>query len=335
MDARRNPGLLVPALADGGAAAAPSRWRVSSAVTLQRGVIGAGLALLLFFALTTDGFFTVANAKAIATAASLVGLVAIGQTLIMLGGSGMSLSLGMTSAVSAMAFVGLLGEGVVIALLGALVLAAVTTGIQGFVVGRWAANAVIVTIAAGLLLEGFGSWAAGHGDLTPTVDRDVYAFLGRPLLGIPFPVYAFAVAALVVQWMLRRTRDGRTLLLVGSSREAARAAALPLTRTAVFAFSIAGVCAALTGIMVAATQHHASLSIQGNYTFDSIAATLVGGTLISGGRGSVTRTLIGALVIAAVTDIALLRGYSSGVQTLVKGLLVLVAVILVRLTARR
>src|SRR5205823_7311692 len=118
------------------------------------------------------------------------------------------------------------------------------------------------------------------------------------------------------------------------NKRAARAAAISVAAVATGAFALAGACTGVAGVLIGATNQNASLFIESTYTFDAIAAVLVGGTAVTGGRGSAARTLFGAIVIATISSLLLLRGYSTGIQIFVKGLIVLIVVILVRLGNR-
>jgi ribose/xylose/arabinose/galactoside ABC-type transport system permease subunit len=133
---------------------------------------------------------------------------------------------------------------------------------------------------------------------------------------------------IAAELVLRRTRFGRQVYLTGTSKPAAYAAALPVTTIVTGAFAAAGACAGIAGVLLGAFNENATLSIQGNFTYDAIAAALVGGTAISGGRGSAARTLFGAIVIASITSLLLLRGYSTGIQLLARGVIVLGVVVL-------
>jgi simple sugar transport system permease protein/ribose transport system permease protein len=285
-----------------------------------------GAALLLTGALTTDGFATWANVKAILASMGVVGIVAVGMTAIVLGGNLFSLSLGTTVAITAMAFLFTLRLGFPVALLAAVALGAAVCGVQGALVGTVGANPIIVTIAAGALQEGVATLLSGGVSVFPPSDAS-YRVLTHTLLGIPFSVYLLLVVAAAVELLLRGTRFGRELRLVGENRRAGRAAALRVPWVTTGAFVIAGVCAALAGAVVGALNGGATLLLSGTYTYDAIAAVLVGGTAITGGRGSVARTVAGAFVIAAVSDMLLLRGYSTGAQIAVKGTIVLLVIV--------
>jgi ribose/xylose/arabinose/galactoside ABC-type transport system permease subunit len=102
----------------------------------------------------------------------------------------------------------------------------------------------------------------------------------------------------------------------------------------VVAFAVASAFSAGAGVLVGAASANASLLLIGTYTYDAIAATLVGGNAVTGGRGSIKRTAAGAVFIATISDMLLLRGYSTGIQILVRGVIVLVIVVLTNLRQR-
>jgi ribose/xylose/arabinose/galactoside ABC-type transport system permease subunit len=298
-------------------------------------MLTAFVAVLLIGGLTTPKFLSVDNIKAIALASAFVGVIAIGMTMIMLSGCVFSMSLGITAAVCAMVFLYSLRYGLIPAILIAIVAGCVICAPQGGLVGGLGANPIIVTIGAGVLLEGLSLWLTDGVTVYPPAGGADYDFLRTPLLGIPFPFYMLVAVTLVAELVLRRTRFGRNVYLVGTSKAAADAAALPVTWVITGAFAAAGACAGFAGVLLGAFNENATLSIQGNLTFDAIAAALVGGTAISGGRGSAVRTLFGAIIIATISSLLLLRGYSTGVQLLARGLIVLVAVLLLHLGSGR
>jgi ribose/xylose/arabinose/galactoside ABC-type transport system permease subunit len=125
------------------------------------------------------------------------------------------------------------------------------------------------------------------------------------------------------------------MYLIGENRAAARAAGLPVGRVTVIAWTGFGACIALTGVFLASFNTSATVTLGGTLTLDAIAAVLVGGTAITGGRGSALRTLAGAVLISVISDVLLLRGFSTGVQILVKGILVLAVVVTVHVRTTR
>ncbi len=308
-----------------------SRLRAQPAVP----VVAVAVAFVAVAAVTTDGFLTVSNLKAILFSGSFVGIAAIGTMAIMLSGNLFSLSLGTSISVAAIAFLAALHLGLGVAIVLVLLLGAAMFAIQGAVIGLFEANAIIVTIAAGAIQSGVVTWLTKGTNVTPTGSSTAYERLGGELLGIPFGFYVLVVLAVITSFVLRRTPFGLMTHLMGENRRAAHAAGLPVARITTGAFAIAGVTTAAAGILLGAFNGTATMSIGGSYTYDAIAATLVGGNAISGGRGSVGRACFGAFFIAAVTDLLLLRGYSRGVQILVEGIAVVVMVVLLHVSGRR
>jgi ribose transport system permease protein len=305
---------------------------LSPATLAVYGFVALLAALIIFGAFATPGFLSISNLSAILTSAAFVGIIAVGSTLIMLSGSLFSISLGTTTAITAIQFMFLLHYGVVPAILGTLLAGTAIFAIQGALVGLIGANPIIVTIGAGAIQEGIIGWLS-PGDITPPPGANI-EFLARTVFGLPFSVYVFLGLALVLDLCMRHTRFGLELYLLGENQPAARAAGLPVALITTAAFAIAGFCVAVTGILIAGFAQNVNLQVAGTYTFDAIAAILVGGSAVTGGWGSVDRTVIGALIIATVTDMLLLVGASTGMQILVKGLIVTVVVVLLHISRR-
>jgi ribose/xylose/arabinose/galactoside ABC-type transport system permease subunit len=258
--------------------------------------------------------------------------MAVGATLIMLGGSLFSISLGLTTALTSIVFMYALNFGVVPAILAALAAGTLIFTIQGAIIGAIGANPIIVTIGAGAIQDGLIGWFS-PGDIVPPPGADI-DFLSRTVFGLPVSVYVFLVLGLVTDLWVRRSRFGRELYMLGENQPAARAAGLPVEKLTIAAFAVAGFCVAIAAILIAGFDRNVNLQVQGTYTFDVIAAILVGGNTVTGGKGSVARTVVGALIIATISDILLLLGASTGMQIFVKGLIVLAVVVLLHLTQR-
>ncbi len=306
-------------------------WR--SLRGLFTGLAALGLVVLVVLALTTDRFLTVENIKAILSSASIVGIMALGLTFITLIGSLVSLAIAATAVMGAMVFLVELHLGLVPALAISMAAGAVVTALQGLIIGAWGANPVILTIGAGFLLSGITTKASSGVIVQPTGGG--YSTLNSTPLGVPLGVYVMVALALVFQFVLKRTVLGRRITLIGENRDAARAAGMRIPRITAIAFAIAGATFALGGAFLGAFNKGASAQLEGTSTFDVIAAVLVGGTLISGGRGSALRTLAGAIVIATISDLLLLRGFNTGAQILLKGVLVVVVVLATWVASRR
>ena len=299
-------------------------------VSVLQGVVVIALVVL---ALTTERFFTLDNGRAILASTAFVGITAIGASVVMIAGSTVSLATAQTATVAGMVFLATQQLGLPVAALLAVLVGVVVTALQGAAVGYWDSNPIVLTIAAGFAIGGGATWLSGG---TPVYARaDHYDVLNSTPLGMPLAVYVLLVLTVVAQWLLRRTTAGRQTYLVGENRAAARAAGLPVGRVTVIAWAFFGLCVSLTGMFLAAFNTSANVSLGGTLTLDAIAAVLVGGTAIAGGAGSAVRTLAGALLISVIADVLLIRGASTGVQLLVKGLLVLAVVVLMHLRGLR
>lgn len=308
-----------------------ARLTTNSAI---RAVQGAFVAVLVYGAVTTSGFVTVANLRATLASMAFVGIIAVGLTAIVLSGSLVSLTLGTTTAVSSMLFLATLRYGTASAFAITLVAGALIGAAQGWIVGALDGNPIIVSVAAGSLQAGCASWLSADSIIFPP-GGGAWKTLAHTILGFPVGVYVLLVLAALTTLLLRHTTLGRQIYLVGDNRRAARAAGLPVTTVMVAVFAFACTCAALAGVLVGAFSANANLQAQGTYSFDAIAAVLVGGTVITGGRGSAARTVVGALVIAAISNMLLLRGYGVGVRVMVTGVLVLAVVVMLHLRDRR
>jgi len=297
------------------------------------GIVIVVLAVIVTGALTTR-FFSLANARAILASTSWVGITAIGATVVMIAGSTVSLAVSQTATVVAMIFLATQQFGLAAAIVLALLSGVAVTALQGAVIGFWTANPIVLTIAAGFAIGGVATWISGGTTVYPPVVR--FNGLNDTPLGLPLAVYMLLVLTAAAQWFLRRTTAGRHMYLIGENPRAARAAGLPVGRVTVSAWAIFGACIALTGVFLAAFNTSANAGLGGTLSLDAIAAVLVGGTAIGGGKGSALRTLGGALLISAISDLLLLlRGYSTGIQLLVKGLLVAFVVIAVHVRSTR
>lgn len=306
-------------------AAHPLTWGDVPAVLAVVAVVAVGA--------LTHRFFSYDNLRAILTSASVVGIAALGLTLMVIVGTTVSLAVSQTASVCAMVFLATQSSGLVIALAVTLGAGAVVTALQGLIVGYGGANPIVLTIATSFALTGAATWATGGVSVAPSGTG--YTHLNATPAGIALSVYLLVGLTILVELALRRSTFGKTIYLTGENPLAARAAGLPVGRTVTLAWMCAGALFAVAAAFSGAFNTSANVNLGGNLTFDAVAAVLAGGTPIAGGSGSAVRTLCGGLLIAAVSDILLLRGYSTGAQIMVKGLIVLAVVIIVHLRSRR
>jgi ribose/xylose/arabinose/galactoside ABC-type transport system permease subunit len=305
-------------------------WRVPLPHS-RRGRVLVGIRLIAVLALgaaaaATPGFFTAVSLFSLLNTTSFIGCVAVGMSFITLSGNIMSFALSATLSTSGIVFIAALPLGVVGALILALAFGAALTGIQGFVVGYFRANPIIVSMAALALITGCATLITQGQGVYP--QGEAAAALKGRIFGVPMPLAAFIVTVCAAQVVLSFTRFGRQLYMVGSNWRAALAAGLNPARIVLGAYIAAGFCTALAGILMAARYSSGDLELGLGYDYSAISAVLVGGTAISGGEGSAIRTLLGAFIIAICQVLLLLHGFSSQIQYLAIGVIVLVVIML-------
>lgn len=295
-------------------------------------VVAVIVVIVAVAAVTTDRYLTWENARAILSASTGIGIVAIGAGYITIVGSIGSLATSQSVSLLAMIFIATQLWGLPVAILVAVVAGAALGAVQGFAVGAWSANPIVLTVAISFALVGMSTWLTGGRIVAPTGTG--FDVLNATPLGIPVAVYVLVGLGIVNELIMRLTTIGRQVPLVGENPRAARAAGLPVTRVTVFAWTMFGVMSGIGAAFLGAFNRQANISLAGNLTFDVIAAVLVGGIAIAGGRGSAVGALLGAVAISAITNLLLLRGFDTGAQLLVKGLIVVLIVVVLQLRTR-
>jgi ribose/xylose/arabinose/galactoside ABC-type transport system permease subunit len=238
------------------------------------------------------------------------GMIVIAMTLITLSGNIMSFSLGATAAASGVVFVlaaNAANPGV--GLIAAVATGAAISGVQGLVIGSVRANSIIVSIATLTLV---------YGTVTALTENEtIYGHFGSDLglagsiFRMPTEFVVFLVVLVASELLLNFTVRGRHLVMVGANAQAAEAAGVRIAEVTVITYVAAGICAAVTGTMLALRYGLANMEFGAGYDYNAIAAVLVGGTAISGGSGSVLRSFFGLVVIATVQVLLVLWGLSS------------------------
>jgi len=298
----------LPSGADSAVAAADLRWLRFDRARVFSWAQTIGIIVLLAVIFATPGFLAGPSILSLLTTVSFIGCVAIGMTLITISGNIMSFALGATVGVTAMVFIlasNWLGFG--LGLVFGLLFGSLLTGLQGLMIGWVRANPIIVSIAALALIYGLTQAFAEKG--TIYADPGIFpASVKGKVGGVPIEFIMFVLSALIAQFILSFTRFGRNLFMVGSSFRAAEAVGVNTWRTITGAYLWAGFFTSLAGIMLAVRYDAANMDYGVAYDYDAIAAVLVGGTAIGGGHGSAVRTFAGAMVIAAVQVMVLLRG---------------------------
>jgi ribose/xylose/arabinose/galactoside ABC-type transport system permease subunit len=298
-------------------------WMRRHRAALIQGVAVAGVVV---FAVTTPGFFSMTSIRSLLTTVSFIGCVAVGMTFITLSGNIMSFSIGAAMSATTIVFMMSLSLGLIPALLLAFVFSAVISGVQGWVIGYFRANPLIISMAAYAFIIGATTYVTGGRGVYPT--SDATDILKQNLGPIPGPLAAFLLAVIAGQVILSFTRFGRNIYLVGTNPRAAKAAGIEPWRTVMWAYVMAGLFTAISAVLIAARYRSGDMEHGIGYEYRAISAVLVGGTAIQGGEGSVIRTFAGTFFIALMQGLLILRGFGIEMQYLLIGLIVLAVIML-------
>jgi simple sugar transport system permease protein/ribose transport system permease protein len=309
---------------------APANGRRSTLTGQAYGASAALLVLLLANAVFTPNFARAGTFWNVLLQVSPVLLVAVGMTLVIATG-GVDLSVGSIMAVSSAITATMLDRGLVIAVLAGLAGGVAIGVLNGFLIARFRIQAIVVTLATLIAGRGLAQVISHDGELVP-IATGPFAVLGRGHLG-PFPTQVLVALAAVGLglFLLQATPFGRYVLAAGGNPAAARLAGVPVVRTLVTVYATSALLAACAGLVEASRLGASDAAKIGlNVELDAIAAVVVGGTALSGGRATVAGTVVGALImqVIATSFNMLLLPYSWSLA--LKAVIILFAVYLQR-----
>ncbi|MEX2542059.1 MAG: ABC transporter permease [Trueperaceae bacterium] len=294
-------------------------------VRQQLGIILALVLLLIVSSLLNDRFLTVPNLLNVLRQVAIVGILAIGQTYVILT-KGIDLSVGSILGLSVVLFAGLIeGQALAVAIPLGLAAGVVMGALNGLGVAFARIPAFIMTLGMLSFARGLAFIYTG-GTPIPILNETYYYIGNGRIFGLPIPAIILLATLVVAALSLRVTPFGRCVYGIGSNEDAARLSGVPVRRYTLAVYVISGLCAAIAGL-VYSSQLGVGTPIAGQaYELDSIAAVVVGGTSLFGGKGSVIGTFIGTLIIGVLANILNLTGVDPFVQQLFKGALIVVAV---------
>lgn len=295
--------------------------------------------LCLALSMLSDKFLTFSNLWNVMRQVSVNICISVGMTLIVLT-AGIDLSVGSVLALCGAITAGLLKNGIQIpsenlyvgfTVLGAILAGGLTGSALGafngwtitrFNVPPFVATLAMLTVARGLTMLWTGGFPiSGLGD--------TFLFIGTGwFLGIPVPVWISIVVVALAVFLTDKTRIGRYIYAIGGNESASRLSGINVDKVKIIVYTIAGALAAVGGIMVTSRLDSAQPNAGISYELDSIAAVVIGGTSLSGGRGSILGTVQGAIIIGVLNNGLVLLNVSPFWQQVVKGLVILLAVII-------
>ncbi|MBQ9274536.1 MAG: ABC transporter permease [Succinivibrio sp.] len=302
------------------------------------------LAVVLFFGFMVSNFITVSNLLIMTQHVAITGLIAIGMTLVILT-AGIDLSVGSVVGLGGMIAGLLLTQGVTFgdhmlffSVIEVIIIVMIFGGLVGLV------NGVIITkcgvapfiCTLGMLYIGRGAaLLVNNGSTFPNLvgleelGNTGFAELGSgTVLGIYIPIWIMVVMTLIAIYITNKTPLGRYIYAIGSNENGARLAGVPIIKTKLFVYIFSGVCSAIVGLILA-SQLLTSHPMTGNmFEMDAIGAAALGGTSLAGGRGKVLGSIIGAFVIVFLADGMVMMGVSNFWQMVIKGMVIIAAVII-------
>jgi ribose/xylose/arabinose/galactoside ABC-type transport system permease subunit len=313
------------------------------------------IALILVFIVFTSlspGFLSTGNLVIISKHVAINALLAIGMTFVILT-SGIDLSVGSIVGMTAMISGGLINEGINLPQFGVIVyphtwliimislaVGTLAGAISGVIITRFNVAPFIATLGMLYVARGIAGLRNNGYTFPNLVGRPEYGNTGFPILGagdflgINYSIWIMVAFALVAYIATRLIPFGRHVYAIGGNERAAELSGVRVKRTKVIVYSISGFCAAMVGLIIASQLVAAHPATGESFELNAIAAVVLGGTSLAGGRGSIGGTLIGAFVIGVLGDGLVRMGVSSFWQQVIKGAVIVFAVIIDQVQAR-
>lgn len=299
------------------------------------GKLGPLLALIVMIILVTilnSNFISPTNLLNLLRQVSTNALIAFGMTFVIITG-GIDLSVGSTLALSSVLMAGTIRAGFdpLIAMLLAAIVGLVLGSVNGLLITKGKMAPFIATLATMTVYRGLTLVYTEGNPITGIGDSFLFKFVGRGyLFGIPFPVVLMLISFALLFVLLHKMPFGRKTFTIGGNEKASFIAGIKNDRIKIGIYAISGLMASISGIIITSRLNSAQPTAGTSYEMDAIASVVLGGTSLSGGRGRLSGTLIGALIIGTLNNGMNLLGISSFYQQVVKGVVIVIAVLLDR-----
>ncbi|MFG3558999.1 ABC transporter permease [Micromonospora sp. NPDC047557] len=311
-----------------------SWWRGDSGEGARRnlGLIGVLVVLVIIGAVSRWDLYSNPdwvwdNTLTILKLASVVGVVTVGMTFVIIGG-GIDLSVGAIVALSAVwaTTVATQSYGAGGMIFTALVVGLSVGVVNGILISYGRLVPFIATLAMLVAARGL---AAEISNKQTQLSNNTFInnIASEKVLGIPLLVYILAAVVAAGWVLLNRTTFGRRTVAVGGNPEAARLAGINVRRHTLLLYALSGLCCGIAAIMLTAQANSAQAATANLYELDAIAAAIIGGTLLSGGRGTIIGSLLGVIIFSTITNLFAINGLSSEAQNMVKGGIIVAAVL--------
>ncbi|CDM87404.1 ribose ABC transporter permease [Xenorhabdus bovienii] len=308
-----------------------SRRLLTKAWLMEQKSLIALLILIVVVSFLSPNFFTLNNLFNILQQTSVNAIMAVGMTLVILT-SGIDLSVGSLLALTGAVAASMVGTDVnaLVAVVAALALGAAIGACTGVIVAKGKVQAFIATLVMMLLLRGVTRVYTDGSPINTGFSDNAELFgwfgIGRPL-GVPAPVWIMLLVFAAAWYILHHTRLGRYIYALGGNESATRLSGINVDKIKIIVYSLCGLLAALGSIIEVARLSSAQPMAGSGYELDAIAAVVLGGTSLAGGKGRIVGTLFGALILGFLNNGLNLLGISSNYQMIVKAVVILLAVL--------
>lgn len=290
------------------------------------------LILIVIVSILNPSFLEPLNILNLLRQVAINALIAFGMTFVILTG-GIDLSVGAILALSSALTAGMIVSGLdpIFAIVVGCILGGMMGMVNGFLITKGKMAPFIATLATMTIFRGLTLVYTGGNPITGLGDNYLFQLFGRGyFLGIPVPAITMIVTFVLLYIVLHKTPFGRKTYAIGGNEKATLISGIKVTKVKIMIYSLSGVFAALAGAILTSRLNSAQPTAGTSYELDAIAAVVLGGTSLSGGKGRIFGTLIGALIIGTLNNGLNLLGVSSFYQMVVKGIVILIAVLLDR-----
>ena len=305
---------------------AGSGWRLPAVGLEAYGLVGFLVLILVIAALLSPSFLKPANIRDVLNQAAPLGMVVIGQAIVLLlRGFDLSVASVMaTSAVLATSFETTSNGMIPVIFAASILLGLVVGAVNGFLVTKRNVSPFLATLATMIVLQGI-RFVYTKGSSSGTLPSGFRVIGQDSLLGVPIDLLALLVLAAVLGFVLHRTPFGRKIYIVGGNPRAATLVGIAADRVTIAGYMICSAIAATAGLFLVGYVGMVDNWTGKGYELDSIVAAVMGGVAISGGRGSIFGALLGVLILIALFNIVILLGLPVQVQYIIKGIIIIVA----------
>ncbi|MBY0147660.1 ABC transporter permease subunit [Neobacillus niacini] len=308
------------------------KTNMMNAITQKLGPLLGLIILVVIVSILNPSFLEPLNILNLLRQVAINALIAFGMTFVILTG-GIDLSVGAILALSSALTAGMMVSGIdpLLAILIGCILGGLMGMVNGLFITKGKMAPFIATLATMTIFRGLTLVYTGGNPITGLGDNYLFQLFGRGyFLGIPVPAVTMILTFVVLFIILHKTPFGRKTYAIGGNEKAALISGIKVPKVKVMIYSLSGMLAALAGAILTSRLNSAQPTAGTSYELDAIAAVVLGGTSLSGGKGRIFGTLIGALIIGTLNNGLNLLGVSSFYQMVVKGIVILIAVLLDR-----